>query len=144
MSKNEKKKFNIYRIFNIKNLIILLVSLAIGGLIPVLFCLIKEGGFSLLNLVDGFFVSGALLIGIGLMVIVLNMGTFDIIAVGFSNLFSVTKKEGTKKYDGVYEYQTNKEAKRQSERFYFIPIVLIGLIYLIVSIILLQVFNSTI
>lgn len=132
---NKKEKFSFKRIFNWRNLAILIGSLIAGVAILLIYVLIKQK-WDLLNFTDGTFVASAILIAFGFMHIVLNMGTFDVIAVGFSNLFSVMKKDGSKKYDGIYGYQEAKEPKRKGTRFYFIPIVTAGFIFLIIAIIL--------
>lgn len=132
----EKKRFDKTRIFNLQNLIIFLVSLVVGILIFVFYCLCCEDQFTLYNSVNGLFVAAAILLFIGLGDITLNMGTFDIVAVGFANLYSAFKKDGKKRYDGVYEYQQKKEVKRKSTRFRFLSFLIAGIILLIISLIL--------
>ena len=137
-----KKRKILRNLFNIKNLIIFILSLVFGAFVIILFCLLK-GGFDLLNSNDGSFVACAILIGIGCLHISLNMGTFDVIAVGFANLFSAFKKSGTKKYDGIYEYQNIKESKRVQSRFYFFPLIMAGILYLILAIILFTLYKNS-
>lgn len=137
----DKKKL-IKRLFNLRNLIIFSVSMFIGAIIIILFCVFRQE-FNLLNANDGSFVACAILIAFGCLHITLNMGTFDVVAVGFANLFSVFKKNGSKKYDGVYEYQLVKEEKRNSTRFYFFPILIAGLIYLLLAFILFTLYKNS-
>lgn len=139
---DSSKKKILTKLFNIKNLIIFLCSLFFGILVVVLFCLFR-GGFNLLNSNDGSFVAAAILIGFGCFHISANVGTFDVITVGFINLFSSFKKNGTKKYDGIYEYQTVKEKSRSGKRFYFFPLISAGIVYLLIAIILFFLYKAS-
>lgn len=139
----KKKKFSIYEILNLRNFIYFLVSIVCGIGIFVIFCLIKNVSFSLLNSCDGFFVGACVLIGVGILQLVVNQGTLDVIAVGFSNLFSVFKKDGTKKYDGIYGYQEAKQAKRKQNKYNRIPIVFAGVLLLIVALILRAIYQNS-
>lgn len=139
---SKESKFNIREIFNISNLVVFIISIVLGVIIFVIYSAIFN--FSLLKMCDGMFVAAAILLFFGLGHLIINQGTLDVIPVGFSNLYNVFKRDGKKKYDGLYEYQQVKAQKRKDTRFRFIPIVLAGLILLIVSFILLSVFNSTI
>lgn len=130
----KKEKLTWKHFINFKNLIVLLVSLALGSLIFVIYCALKEGQFNIYNAADGSFVAATVLLCFSLMYVVLNHGTFDVIAVGFSNVFSFMKKDGTKKYDGLYEYSELKKEKRNKNRFVYLPILIGGLIFLIVAI----------
>lgn len=137
-----KKRFSIKEIFNLRNLIILLVSLLIETLIVILYGTYTD--FTLYNLINGFFIAGAVLVFLGLMVLVLNQGTFDIIAVGFSNLFYSLKEGNAHKYDGVYGYQEIKKDKRYQVRFSFLSYCFAGIIFLLIAIILYFVWKSSI
>lgn len=138
----QKKKFSIYEIFNFKNLIIFLISLFVGLVISVVYGIIRA--FEFIYVVDGFFLGSCVVIFVGLFDLILNQGTFDVVAVGFSNLYAVTKKNGTKKYDGIYEYAETKRAKRQESRFRFLAIVGAGIVLLIVTFILYLIFNASV
>lgn len=131
---------NIQSIFNLRNLVSLLISLAVGALIYVAFGFYKS--FNLYNSVDGLFIAAACLICIGLMYWIINAGTFDGLTVGFSNLFAVQKKNGTKKYDSIFDYRETKAAKRASNRFSFLPIVFAGFLYLVAALIVYAVFKA--
>ncbi len=126
------KKINIsYRdFFNLYNLVHFLVSLVIAILFNVIYLWITD--FTILNFIDSTFVSGLIMIGIGFLSIASNDGLFDSIIVGFANLFEVFKKNGTKKYDGLYEYREIKKEKRRAKRFTFLCYILSGLIAIFV------------
>lgn len=136
------KKKILSKLFNLRNLIIFLCSLSFGAIVTILFCVFR-GGFNLLNSNDGSFVAAAVLIGFGCLHISANVGTFDVITVGFINLFSSFKKNGTKKYDGIYEYQNVKEKSRVGKRFYFFPLISAGIIYLVLAIILFFLYKAS-
>lgn len=135
-SENKKRKITIYHFFNLSNLIILLVSLLIGAVVMILYVLFSHEQFTLYNFVNGSFVSSAILIASSLLYLASLFGTFDVISVGFTNLISVIKKNGVKKYDGIYGYQEAHEAVRESHRFRFLPILVAGLLFLGVSLML--------
>ena len=132
----KKEKLTRKHFINLKNLYVLLGSLCLGSLIFVIYCVVKEGQFNLYNSTDGSFVAAAVLLCVSLLYLVLNHGTFDVIAVGFSNVFSFMKKDGAKKYDGLYEYAETKKEKRNKNRFVYLPMLLSGLVFLIIAIIL--------
>lgn len=129
-------------IFTLKNLIILLVSLSIGALIYVLFSLYK--GFTFYNAIDGFFVAGSVLVLGGLLFLAGNEGTFDVFSVGFANLFATAKKNGTKKYDSLYDYREMKLEKRKGNRYILIPIEISGVLYLIVAVVLFIMYKQSV
>ena len=139
--KNKKKhRINIHDIFSIDNLITLLVSIVIGIVIFCAYFFLR--GMKFLDAVDGSFIASGILICVGFLFLIVNQGTFDGIVVGFSNLFSVFKKDGKKKYDGIFEYEQIKAEKRKGTRYRFLAIILSGLIFLIISLILWGIFNS--
>lgn len=94
-------------------------------------------------MMNGSFVSGACLIGFSLLYIAGNFGTFDVISVGFANLFSVIKRNGSKKYDGIYGYEEVHKEKRLANRFKFFPILISGICWLIVSLSFYFIWHST-
>lgn len=137
-----KRKFNIKEIFNIINLVIFLCSLVLGVLICIIYCF--SGTYDLYRLVNGSFVASGVIIFLSLMVLILNQGTFDIIAVGFSNLMYSLKKGNSHKYDGVYGYEEMHATKRKNQRFMFLPILLAGIILLISAIIIYFIWKNSI
>lgn len=143
-SENKKNKITIYHFFNLPNTIIFLVSIVIAIVVTVLYAFCSHGQFTLYNFTNGSFVSAAILIGSSLLYLAANHGTFDVINVGFINLFSVIKKNGTKKYDGIYGYQEAHEATRSSHRFRFFPILVAGILVLGVSLILYFVWRNSV
>ncbi|MBO8427708.1 MAG: DUF3899 domain-containing protein [Firmicutes bacterium] len=129
----EKRKFSIRDIFNLRNLIKFIIALVVDALFIVIFLWIK--GFNLVNLVDASFIAGGITFLVGGFQIVANSGFFDVIVVGFANLSAVFKKNGTKKYDGLYEYRLVKEEKRFDNKYSSLSYFLAGIISLIIFLI---------
>ncbi len=130
----DDRKFNIHEMFNVPNLLRFIVSLVILTLVFILIAWSYE--WKAVAIIDGTFVSGAIGIGIGILSFVTNQGTFDVFTVGFANLASVMKKDGRKRYDGLFEYRNIKESKRKTGRFNALVYFTAGLIYMILAIIL--------
>lgn len=128
------------RIFTFRNLVQLIIALFIGLLIFLLVYAYHD--YKYIYAIDGLFAGGAALIGFGLLSFAANEGTFDIFNVGFANTFAVWKKNGQKKYGGLYEYRSLKEETRKSNRFSFLAYVIPGLLLVCIAGIMLAVFNS--
>lgn len=107
-----------YAIATLIGCVIVLVVGAIGGLFRQ-----PDTAMRYAILCDGFFTAAVLLAGIGLMIMLSNWGTFDILNYGirsFGGLFSQDAKD--RKPDGsFYEYK-QKKAARQAP-FWFLVIV---------------------
>ncbi|MDE6947732.1 MAG: DUF3899 domain-containing protein [Anaeroplasmataceae bacterium] len=84
----------------------------------------------LVNYIDAIFIAGFSLVCIGGLSIVNNLGTFDI----FTHMF-VRSKENQPK-PSLYEYSNSKKEKRYKNRFYCIPYFVLGVLYIIISVIL--------
>lgn len=88
---------------------------------------------------DSFFVPGAVLCGVGLLVVVSNGGFFDIFAYGFISFASVFKKDVKKrKYKDYVEY---KQAQRGEKRNVWF-LLIVGLAFIVLAIIFLIVFYT--
>ena len=92
--------------------------------------------FTLSGIADSFFINGALFIGIGILQIVANFGTFDLLTFSTSKLIDSYKDE--KKYKegfDVIDYKNMKSTKRINNKWNFIFYFVIGALYLIGAII---------
>jgi len=88
---------------------------------------------------DAFFVPGAVLCGVGLLVIVSNGGFFDIFAYGFIAFASVFKKDVKKrKYKDYVEYKQAQRGEKRNIWFLFI----VGLAFVVVAIIFLIIYHT--
>lgn len=114
-----------------------LITLIVGiGIVFVIW--IYKGLFSssdirerIIILSDGFFVSGVLLTGFGLLTAISNLGNFDMITYGFHNLINLFK--ANKSYDSLgktfYDYHINKGRKTKKVSF----ILHVGILYLVLG-----------
>lgn len=134
------KSFNFRLIFNLRSLIYFVITLAILSAVFVIVYFSQNRSFK--GLCDGSFVSGALGIGIGGLSFITNQGTFDVFPVGTQNLIAVLRKDGKKRYDGLFEYRNLKAEKRKANRFNPLIYIAAGLIYIVVSIISISIFYS--
>ncbi len=88
----------------------------------------------LAKLTDGFFVAGVLLAGIGGLLVSYNEGVIDGLAYGLHGLFGFRniKKDSTPKKETYHDYKKRKHAKKISVKHF----IIVGLAYIIVSIII--------
>ena len=85
-------------------------------------------------LVNGFFVPGVLILGLGLLVVASNGGTFDMLVYGTKKFFDMFRKPHHRKItDTFYDYRRAKQEHPGAFGF----LVLTGLGFIIVSLILL-------
>ena len=127
----EDRKFNFRRIINKRNIITFLIFSIFLSIVFVLIYFFHD--WALIGAVDGTFASGSIGIGISILSYASNKGIFDVFALGFQNTLSVMKKEGEKKYPGLFEYRELKQTKRKQNEFTCLAYLLSGIIYLIVS-----------
>ncbi len=114
-----------------------LIALVIGLLFTLLFCAAR-GSFSgvdtkqaYLLICDGCFATSVLFLGVGLMLLVSNMGTFDILNYGMRTLFGqlFRKEEKKKPYGTFYEYRMMRASKKAPFGF----LVAVGTVFLIAA-----------
>lgn len=92
--------------------------------------------FTLSGACDSFFINGALYIGVGILQIIANLGTFDLLTFSTSKFIDSYKKE--KKYKekfDVIDYKNMKSTKRNANKWNFVFYLIIGIFYLIGAII---------
>lgn len=88
-------------------------------------------GFGLrIYYVDAFSVAGFVSILFGLLVWVAAAGAFDTIGYGFSTL------SAHRKYKDLYEYSLQKKEKRRRSNKAFMPFVVTGIVFLIISLLI--------
>ncbi len=81
------------------------------------------------------FISGFIVFGLGGFQIIGNQGTFDLVGYGFSNLISVMKKTGEKKYKDPVEYRDARIEKRKRDKFNFLPIFAVAVVFFVIALI---------
>ena len=95
-------------------------------LIILIIYMFTNGDWNLLiSYVDGFFIGGFSLICISLLVLMNNLGAFDIFTYAFS------KKQPGK--SNLYDYSQQKEEKRKNTKLSFLPIAYVGLFFALLS-----------
>lgn len=88
-------------------------------------------------LTDAFFVPGVLLVCFGLLILASNGGTFDMLSYGVLTLFNLFRKDMSKmKHKTFYDYRTAKHEKDRS----FLYIVLVGIFYILISMVFLVIY----
>lgn len=89
---------------------------------------------------DAFFVPGAILCCVGLLVVISNGGFFDIFGYGFILFISVFQKDVKKrKYKDYVEYKKVKNENRPN--LYFVLIV--GTVFIAISVVFLIIYCNT-
>lgn len=122
---------NIFFHSKLKYLLCLLYSL-----IVIVFYLASYG-ITLYNGVDATFISGFSLLCVGGLSFCTQQGTFDI----FSYTFAKKGTPGNR--ITFYDYQQRKIEKRKNAKFAPIPYLVVGVFFIIISVILLIIFRST-
>ena len=127
-----------------KKVLYYLIPFLICAIIVVVFLaakgsFVKVGKILVLDVCDAFTLSGAIMTSIGLLVFVTNGGAFDMLAFACIKLFDLFRRDLTKaKYRTFYDYRTAKGEKKRT----FLHLVLIGVVFLVVAVILVIVFNK--
>jgi len=94
--------------------------------------------------INSLFISGfSVLLVLG-QVFIHRTGTFDILIFGFYRLFESWRNPVEKKYDNATDYHLVMDAKRQKNKPYFLPFLVLATPLLVASLILLLVENSLI
>lgn len=75
---------------------------------------------------------GAFSVLFGLLVLVIYLGAFDTFAYGFKRIFNRTNG----KYNDLVEYENVMKEKRSKNKFIFVPYLVVGVLFILVSIIL--------
>ena len=116
-----------------------LIIFVLTSVICFVIALIKN--FTLIGFVDAFFISGTITFVIGLLSLLSYFGAFDTFAYSFTYIKNSYSKTNNKNND-FYNYKQMKIMKRKKENFSFTPYLIIGLIFIIISIILLIAFKN--
>lgn len=91
------------------------------------------------DLCDGFFVAGAIMTGLGLLVFASNGGAFDMLSYGMIRFFGLFKRDVTKvKFRTFYDYRKAQQEKKRN----FGYIVIEGCVFLAVATAFLLLFNN--
>ena len=89
-------------------------------------------------LCDSFFITGVLLTGSGLLVVSSNLGTFDMLVYGMTSFIDYFRKKSERKYETFYDYRVSREKNKGS----FAYLLIVGVCFIIVSLIFLGIHQS--
>ena len=128
-----------------KNYVKYLITAAVGMAIAVAYALVKDV-FSqtdtqevLKILCDAFFIPAVFITSFGGLVCASNGGTFDMISYGVQRLFGLLQKDVTKvKHRTFHDYREERQKKNRS----FGYLLVVGLAFLLVSIVFLIIYSN--
>jgi len=80
---------------------------------------------------DGFFVTGILFTCFGLLIVISNIGNFDMLAYGLQNIINIFRSNKNKDKIGktFYEYRINRSEKQKNVSF----ILHVGILFLVLA-----------
>lgn len=122
------------------HIIAAVISLVIGAIIFCLIYFLRSRAFT--AAIDGTSYAGIALIGLALLVLIARFGSFDIFAYGFKQLGASMFNKQASKYNDFPGYKQEKNLQRSRKPKYYYSILLVGLLYLISSIILILILES--
>ena len=117
--------------FFIENWIRLVASFVFGAAVMVIFVAIKQNWSVVINYVNGLFLAGFLLFAFGVLIILTGFGSFNM----FTFYFNRKKKDNGYK-ENYYEYTQRKEIERSKYKKIFLPYLIIGTLYILISVVL--------
>lgn len=91
---------------------------------------------SLVAIINGFFVPGSILVGLGIFSILNYFGFFDFASYGFISVIQALKKGSVREYEDLIDYKTKKNIKRKDNKFSFLPYMISGAVFILISIII--------
>lgn len=126
------KKQSLFRKMFLHSPIKYIVSIIIGSLFVILTLYIQ--GFNyLMSYEDGFFVAGSVLICVGLLSLLSNYGAFDLLSYSGKYVFNMSKKKKIERYP---EYVENKVLIRKKLKYKWIPYIVVGILFILISIVI--------
>lgn len=121
-------------------LIISLVSIVVGVIIFLLFFYLNYQ--SLVDAINGVTVAGIVLLSAGLLSLLARFGAYDTFSYGFSQMFASFFNRQANKYNDMVDYKEKKDASRKAGTYYYVPLIVIGLLFFI-ALIVLEIVKST-
>ncbi len=104
---------------------------ALGLNVFFVFLVLLLRGFDyLIYYVDAFGVAGGISVFFGLLLLVSSLGAFTTFGYSFSTL------RGERKYKDLYEYTEAKKEKQANQPRIYMPYILVGFVFLIISFVL--------
>ena len=116
------------------NLITLFISIVIGTGIFLLFYFTQGG--NLYASVNAALITAGILLGVGGLIWVTFQGLFDMVSYGFRQLgHSMFNRHNPAKYDDFPDYKHQMNVKRSDTPDIYLPILVVGVAYLIATIV---------
>ena len=81
---------------------------------------------------------------IAILIILSRFGAFDTFAYGFKQLGAMMFSKNPAKYDDMIDYRNKKNEERKSKPKYYFAMLIVGVIFLIATIVLQIIFNASI
>ena len=91
---------------------------------------------SLTSICDACFVPGVVMLAIAFFSILNLFGTFDLAEYGTISIVQSFKKDDIIQYKDLIDYKEKKSIKREKNRFIFLPYLIFGIIWIIISIVI--------
>ena len=136
-----KKAFEQIKKYWLINLVTLVISLLLGGAIFCLFFFLRNQ--TIIAAVDGAAVATFIILFLGLLFWMTHLGAFDMFSFGFKQLGSMLFAKDARR-DGPYvEYREQKKEKRQNSSYYFVFVIIAGLLLGIALIVLEIIYHTT-
>lgn len=136
---NFKKELSFKRFF-IKYMIKSIISICISLIVFLIVFFIRGNNFT--GILDGLFLASVASITMGLFSLITNLGFFDLIAYNGARFNNFIHQYKGKSFNGVFEYSESKKEKRKENRYVFLSYLVVGIVFLIISIIYLFVFRK--
>ena len=109
---------------------------AIIGMLAYILLNDKNLEHALLTISNSSFIVGFILVLVGGLSILSNLGAFDIYSYQFKR-----KGTGTNRYT-LYDHQQKRIEQSKGKQFYFVPYMVVGLLFLIISAVTATIFYS--
>ena len=100
-------------------------------------------GKQLMHAVNGVALTGIIIISIGLLALVARLGAFDTFVFGFKQLGHSMFGKNPNQLGSLADYKEEVNKKRKAKGLYFIPILVVGALYILALIPLEIVFHVT-
>ena len=125
------------KLFIRENWLRMLISFLVGLTVYIVYVSVRGLWSLLLGHIDGLTFSVALLVGIGLLLLIVQLGGFDI----FSYRFKRIRMENGQK-EALYDYSKRKKEEREKYRWSFLAYLFSATPFLIALIVLLIIFEN--
>ncbi len=135
MEENKKKSID-WKIYIIAGII----ALAIGTGIFCLYFFLNN--MTIVAACNASIVAGVSLVGLGALIILARLGTFDTFVYGFMQLGSSMFGRQPKKYNDMVEYKQAKYDERKEKSKYYFAIMIVGALFFIATLVLEIIYHS--